>query len=537
MPAMILGTSLLALLLASSPPGSGILALYRGGTVTRADYESWLLAQGQQDEEAQRRVRLESIALSESLEAAAVAAGLDREPQTAFRVAQIETGLLASALRRSVDRDIVVTDAEVEAELKAEEKERFRPRTIRLLNIFKRVPAGVSAAERAAVRERMEQLRKELLAGASFEDLAWRESDSQTRFRGGAMGYVRPGLLHPDVDRIAFALQKGELSAVIASADGFTLLRCDDIAEGREIPVDEARVTIRNGLWSRASLARQAGLRTELLREAAPRFADVAAAGTPAAEFRGGRVTEEELRWLGAAADASAESRRELLEEQVVRVAAAARARGLGLDKDPALVAQARWQRARLLATREMSRRINQTLIRPTEPEMRAYFEQNRERFQGPKKVDVSLIQWTLDRTQIPKQYADAEAVVARLAGGLAFEQAAREVSTHPSAAAGGRLGLQPLIDLRGLGPNVYRTIEELSPGQTSRLVQQDDKRLYVVKLWERQPPRPLTFAEAAAQVEQEMGDARVAALQKELEAQARSALGFELPPDASAAR
>jgi hypothetical protein len=67
--------------------------------------------------------------------------------------------------------------------------------------------------------------------------------------------------------------------------------------------------------------------------------------------------------------------------------------------------------------------------------------------------------------------------------------------------------------------------------------VQQDDKRLYVVKLWERQPPRPLTFAEAAAQVEQEMGDARVAALQKELEAQARSALGFELPPDASAAR
>ena len=133
---------LLPAVFALSTAGSDVLATYRGGSVTRAEYDGWLLANRLTDEAAHRRAQLEAIALLESLETAAVAAGLDRRPQTAFRLAQIEAGLLRGALREAVDRAIVITDAEVEAELKAEEKERFRPHTVLLRNIFKRVPAG-----------------------------------------------------------------------------------------------------------------------------------------------------------------------------------------------------------------------------------------------------------------------------------------------------------------------------------------------------------------------------------------------------------
>ena len=510
-----------------------MLATYAGGTVTRAEYDLWLVGQGQKDEPEALRTRLEAIALSESLEAAAVAAGLDRKPETVFRIAQIESGLLAAALRQQVDRAIAITDAEVEAELKAEEKERVRPRTVRLRNIFKRVPAGASETERAAVRERMEAIRRDLQGGADFDELARRESHSQTRFRGGAMGHVPPGRLHPDVDAVVFALKKGELSAVLASADGFTLLRCDDIAEGRVIPLDEARTTIRQGLWARAQLARQAELRADLLREAAPRFADVAGADTGAAvEWTGGRVTETELRWLaGKAGAASAEARRRLLEEQVVLRAAAARARARGLDRDPALRAQLQWRRASLLATDEIARRLNQALVPPTDAEMRAHFAANRERYRSSVRVDLSLIAWDLDQAQLRRQYAEVEAVLARLrSGALAFEQAAREMSKHPSAPQGGRIGLVPMEELAPLGPNVFWTVEALSPGGIGEPVQQDGW-IYLVKLWERQPSRPLTFDEAASRVEQELGDARVAALQKEREAEARRALKFELAP------
>src|SRR5687768_7401525 len=235
----------LLLLILPAPTPEDVLATYEGGSVTRAEYEAWLLGNGIADDPQKRPGYLEAIALAESLEGAAVDAGLDERPQTVFRLAQIDTGLLAAALRQEVDHAIVVGEAEIEAALKAEEKERFKPRTVQLRNIFKRVPKGAAPSGRAALRARMEDLRRQLLAGASFDEMAWRESESQTRFQGGALGYVPPGILHPDVERVAFALKKGELSPVLESADGFTLLRCDDIAPERVMPVEEAREMIR----------------------------------------------------------------------------------------------------------------------------------------------------------------------------------------------------------------------------------------------------------------------------------------------------
>ena len=537
---MLLYTALLvalALPAAASPP-DGAVARYEGGTVTREEYADWLLANRLEDRADKRRDYLEAIALAESLEASAVKSGLDRAPHTAFRLAQIETGLLANALREHEDRAIVVAETEVEAELKAEEMERFRPRTVQLRNIFKRLPKGATPSERQALRARMEDLRRQVLARADFDALAWRESDSQTRFLGGALGYVPAGALHPDVERVAFSLKKGEVSPVLESADGFTILRCDDIAESRVIPLEEARDTIRRGLWRRASDTRQAELRAELLREAAPRFEEGAGGrdDSAVATFRGGRTTLAELRWLAAPSPVealSAEGRRALLEAQIVRRTASERARARGLDRDRVLRARSGWQRATLLATDEIARRVNLTLSPPTEEEMRAHFAGNRERYVKRPEVDVSVILWALDSKDTRKKLAEAEALLGRIqAGELTFAEAARQVSAHASAALGGRLGFFRPGQLAQLGPNVFRTVQDLSPGQTSGLVQQDD-RLWVVKLWERRPERPLTYEEAAQQVEQEMGDARVAALRDAREAEARRALRLEVLPQA----
>lgn len=529
---MILHALLFPLLLSAPAAATDVLATYQGGAVTRAEYESWLAAQGLTHDAAGQAKALEAIALAKSLEAGARAAGLAASAATAFRLEQIETAALSAAYWQQVDSEVTVGDAAVEAELKAEEKERVRPRSVLLRNLFKRVPPGASPSEREALRVRTEELRRQLLAGADFEELASRESDSQTRFRGGAMGYVRAGVLSPEVDRVVMALGKGELSAVLSSADGFTILRCDDIFEGRVIPVAEARETIRNGLRSRAVVARRAAVREELLREAAPRYLDgVLDPESPVVEFQGGQVRLVGLQVLAGAAPEtlSAESRRSLLEEQVVRAAAAARARALRLHERPELEARVRWQRARLLATEEIARRINLGLTSPTAAEIRAHYERNRERYLTPLKVDVSLIEWAAEPTRLRAVFDAAEAVLSRVqSGAVTFEAAAREVSVHPTAASGGRTGLLPMVELSVLGPNLFRTVERMSPGETSRLVQQES-RLFAVKLWERQAPRPMTYDEAAHGVEKELGDARVAARQKELEAEAVRSLGLEI--------
>ena len=192
-------------------------------------------------------------------------------------------------------------------------------------------------------------------------------------------------------------------------------------------------------------------------------------------------------------------------------------------------------QRASILATEEMARRIDRSAAKPTPEEMRAHFERNRERYLSPLKVDISIIVWPVDPAQPRRQLEEGEALVRRLRAGEAdFDATARQMSVDRSAAKGGRLGLHAMTDLVQLGPNVYRTIETLAPGDTSPVIQHD-AMLYVVKLWDRQPPRPLTYSEAEPAVLQELGNARVAERRKEREAEARKALAFALTETAPA--
>ena len=193
-----------------------------------------------------------------------------------------------------------------------------------------------------------------------------------------------------------------------------------------------------------------------------------------------------------------ADAPRGLLEEQIVRGWRAARARARGLDQDAALAARAGAGSApALLATDEIARRIHQSLVRPTHAEKRAHYERNRERYRSPVQVDVSLILWPLDPAQPRDRFAEAEAVLAGCGREPDFDQAARQMSVHaPRRRAAGWASCHDGAGV-GSGPNVFRTVEELAAGRDERR-RPAGPAAYLVKLWERQPSRPLSYEEAA---------------------------------------
>jgi peptidyl-prolyl cis-trans isomerase C len=528
--------SLLVLALSASPPAPSPLATYLGGAVTPEDYAGWLVAQHLRGEPDQRQSALEDIALCKTLEAAALAAGLDRDPAVAFRLEETERGLLVQALERRENAAVKITDAEVEAELKAEQGELVKPRRVRLRNIFKKVRAGAGTVEREAARTAMQRLRQRLLAGGDFADAALHESDSQTRFNGGAMGAIPPGALQPAVERVAFGLKPDELSPVIETPEGFTILRCDGFIEGRVMPLDEARQRIREGLWRRRTEARQSGFREELILGAA--IQDLLDAGLAqggddgvAARFLWGTVTLGELRWLSGQRPEllDRETLRRELDEHVYRVKAAERAREGGLADDPEMRARIRWAKARALATFEITRRVNQVLVPPTAAEMRAHFDATRKRYEQLPELDFSLIQLPAGATPERERLARAEDLVARLRSSERdFTEAARTLSSHPSARNGGRLGWVTTRQAAPLGPHVLRALGLMKAGEVFGPVEQDNQ-LYVLKLWDRRPARPLRFEEAALAIEKELGNARVARLQERIEADAKKALGLRV--------
>ncbi|MBM4391881.1 MAG: peptidylprolyl isomerase, partial [Deltaproteobacteria bacterium] len=112
------------------------------------------------------------------------------------------------------------------------------PRRYRLHGIVLRT--DIEGAEKAAVQARLEAIATQARAGADFGDLARRWSEDSSAASGGDMGLFAADALDKSLAEAADAAGSGQVSAVVETSRGFTLLRVDAIEEKRTIPLEEA---------------------------------------------------------------------------------------------------------------------------------------------------------------------------------------------------------------------------------------------------------------------------------------------------------
>ncbi len=166
------------------------------------------------------------------------------------------------------DSAVTVTEAEVARYYEQHREEFARPATAYLSYVqILRTP---DASDTAAALARAVALRKEILEGAPFEEVARRESaDSQTASKGGDLGEFRRGSFDPAFERAAWSLKIGALSEPVLTPFGYHLIRVDsrtgDRAKGRHILVPiEVTGKHREALDARAdSLEELAGERLD----------------------------------------------------------------------------------------------------------------------------------------------------------------------------------------------------------------------------------------------------------------------------------
>jgi peptidyl-prolyl cis-trans isomerase D len=151
----------------------------------------------------------------------------------------VKIGLTAIVPRNAVpDSTIKVTDAEVAAYYKAHPTEFERPRTAFLS--FVALPRMATAADTAAVRAHADSVRREIVGGAPFGEVAQRESaDSVSAVKGGDLGEWTRGSMDPAFDSAAFSLPLRTVSKPVLSQFGFHLIeitsRKGNKAKGRHI--------------------------------------------------------------------------------------------------------------------------------------------------------------------------------------------------------------------------------------------------------------------------------------------------------------
>jgi foldase protein PrsA len=149
-----------------------------------------------------------------------------------------ETVLLYE-IRDKLSAGIVITEAEMR-KFYEENKSRFDlPPMIRTAHIV------------VATKDRAEQLRIQLQAGADFASLARQESlDLSNRELGGDLGWRARGQLPAPVDEAAWALEQvGQISKVIETDVGFHILRLEGQRAEQERTYDEVSESVKAVLF------------------------------------------------------------------------------------------------------------------------------------------------------------------------------------------------------------------------------------------------------------------------------------------------
>lgn len=149
-----------------------------------------------------------------------------------FRASIREEMLLAEVRRRAVDDRVAVSPQEVEEYLERQ-KGMSSDEEFLVSHILIAVPGEAPPQDIEAARQRVADIREQVVGGASFAEMAAMHSDGQQALEGGSLGWRKlqdvPTLF---TDAVA-KLGKGEVSAPIRSGSGWHLIRVDDI-RGRE---------------------------------------------------------------------------------------------------------------------------------------------------------------------------------------------------------------------------------------------------------------------------------------------------------------
>jgi peptidyl-prolyl cis-trans isomerase D len=131
--------------------------------------------------------------------------------------------------------------------------------------LFKTV--GKTDAEIVEIRQTAEDALKKAKHGASFEDLAKKDSeDDATKDKGGDLGWIVRGQTVAEFEQAAFTLPKGSISDLVKTQYGFHIIKILDRETARTKSLEEVRLPIAAGLEDKKVQTLSDDLATQMAR-------------------------------------------------------------------------------------------------------------------------------------------------------------------------------------------------------------------------------------------------------------------------------
>jgi peptidyl-prolyl cis-trans isomerase SurA len=231
-------------------------------------------------DEMRKQMKLDTM---EELEKAAQAQGVSYEDFKQNLRNQIIT---QQVIGREVGSHLQISKEEEQKFYDEHKSELEQPEQIRLSEILvaPAKPAATGqpanpapaddAPQLAAAQAKAEDLLAQIRKGASFDEVAKKNSDGPTAAQGGDLGYFKRGTLAKELEDKTFAMKPGELTEVIRTKQGYVILKVTDHQQAGVPSLKEVEPRIQDALYMQRL---QPALRTYLTKLREDAYIDVRA--------------------------------------------------------------------------------------------------------------------------------------------------------------------------------------------------------------------------------------------------------------------
>ena len=174
----------------------------------------------------------EQIARVKMLAQEARKMGLDKDPQYATRIQFQVENMLAGAVYSEMQKKATVDDAELKKQYEASKAGAEEVNARHILIRMKGSPSPLGPGKKELTEEealaKSQELRKKILAGEDFAELAKKESDDPgSANTGGDLGTFKRGQMVPPFEQTAFSLQPGQVSEPVKTQFGYHLIKVE----------------------------------------------------------------------------------------------------------------------------------------------------------------------------------------------------------------------------------------------------------------------------------------------------------------------
>jgi parvulin-like peptidyl-prolyl isomerase len=119
------------------------------------------------------------------------------------------------------------------------------PGEAQIAHIAVKLPANPTDAQKKAAAEKIIKIYKEAQKSKDFAAIAKQNSeDTESAAKGGDLGYFRPGVLPPVIDKMVFATPVGQLTQIVESNLGYSFIKVVSRRGGTISPLPEVKAKI-----------------------------------------------------------------------------------------------------------------------------------------------------------------------------------------------------------------------------------------------------------------------------------------------------